>query len=68
MSRFNPPHPAVQHLTSEISRLSEQQTDALRKATFVGMTDNEVQQYDQRTARIGELVEELGVITSQKAA
>jgi DNA-binding transcriptional regulator YbjK len=42
--------------------------DAMRRATFVGMTEDEVRQYEQRRARIGELVKELGVITSQRAA
>lgn len=56
----------LQHLTSEIARLSEAQTDALRMAAFVGMTEDEVRAYQQRRRGIAELVKELTMLTSQK--
>ncbi len=57
-----------QALTAEITCLSEQQIDAMRTATFVGMTADEKHELEQRRARIRELVQELEVLTSQKAA
>ena len=57
-----------QTLTAEITCLSEQQIDAMRTATFVGMTADEKHELEQRRARIRELVQELEVLTSQKAA
>ncbi len=58
----------LQTLTAEITRLSEQQIDAMRTATFVGMTADEARQLEQRRARIRELVRELEVLTSERAA
>jgi hypothetical protein len=59
----------IQSLTAEITRLSEQQMDAMSRATFVGMTEeDELHEYDERRARITELVRELGVLTSRRAA
>jgi hypothetical protein len=53
---------------ADITRLSEQQMNAMGKATFVGMTEDEVREYEERRARINELVQELGVLTSERAA
>ena len=57
-----------QTLTAEITRLSEQQIDAMRTATFVGMTEAEAHELEQRRARIRELVRELERVTSLRAA
>ena len=56
----------LQHLTSEISRISEEQTQALRMATFVGMTEDEVREYRERRRRLSELVNEFAALTSNK--
>jgi hypothetical protein len=56
----------LQHLTSEISRISEQQTNALWTAAFVGMKEEESRDYQRRSKRLAELVGELAVLTSQK--
>jgi len=58
----------IEHLISEISHVSEQQTDALDGAAFVGMTENELRVYDERRKKLRELVHELEVLTSRKAA
>ena len=56
----------LQHLTSEINRISEQQTEALRTAAFAGMTEEEAREYLLRRERLGELVNQFAVLTSQK--
>ena len=56
----------LQRLTSEISRISEQQTDALWLAAFVGMREEEAWEYQRRRKKLAELVGELAVLTSQK--
>ena len=62
-----PVSPALlQHLTSEITRISDQQTEALRMAAFVGMTEEEAREYQQRRKRLSELVQEFAALTSQK--
>jgi len=55
----------LQHLTSEISRISEQQTDALWLAAFVGMREEEAWEYQRRRKKLAELVSELAALTSQ---
>jgi hypothetical protein len=68
MSSFNSPLSRLlaQIITSDINRLSEQQPDARTRATVVGMTEYDVRQFEQRRARLRDLVRELAVITSQK--
>ncbi|HEX6824344.1 MAG TPA: hypothetical protein VF123_19950 [Candidatus Sulfotelmatobacter sp.] len=51
---------------SKISQLSEQQTEALRRAMFGGMTEQEAEEYQQRSKTIGELVNRFAVFTSGK--
>jgi hypothetical protein len=55
----------LQHLTSEISQISEQQTQALWAAAFVGMSEDEERKYQHRRTRLAELVHELAALTSQ---
>jgi len=55
----------LQHLTCEISRISEQQTQALWTAAFVGMTEDQAREYQQRRNRLAELVHELAALTAQ---
>ncbi|HKT89421.1 MAG TPA: hypothetical protein VJQ59_13345 [Candidatus Sulfotelmatobacter sp.] len=58
----------VKNLVSEISRLSEQQTDALHGAAFVRMTETEERACEQRRKKLRELVRELEVLASRRAA
>jgi hypothetical protein len=55
----------IHRIKEEIDRLSEQQKEALKTATFVGMTHDEAKDYDSRRARITELIHELALL--QKA-
>ena len=68
MTRFSPsvsPFPfLVQHFKSEIARLSKEQVAAMSRATFLGMTEDEAHAYEERLAKIGELVQELAVLAS----
>lgn len=70
MSDFDlPVSPAlVQRLTSEINRIGDQQIEALRTATFVGMTEAQAKAYQDRRNKLRELVRQLEVITSRRAA
>ena len=52
----------IERLTSEITRLSQEQTEALRMAALVGMTEDEARGFEQRRRRIGELVGELAML------
>ena len=64
---YEPVSPTLlQHLTYEIGRLSEEQTEALRLAASVGMTEDEVRAYQQRRKRLSQLVKEFTFLTSQK--
>ena len=58
----------IHRLTSEIDQLSGQQIEALRMATFGGMTDDEASEFQSRRKWIGELIQELEALTSQKKA
>lgn len=44
----------------ELIRLLHEQIDALEQQTFVGLTDTELREYDERQSRIGALYETLG--------
>jgi hypothetical protein len=50
---------AIDRLKQEIERLTEQQSEALKTATYVGMTAAEARSYDARRQQITKLVEEL---------
>ena len=67
---FNPPVNAdlIQGLTFEIVQLSDRQTEALRTATFGGMTDYEAKQFQARRKRMAELIYKLEVLTLHKKA
>jgi hypothetical protein len=53
---------AVQQLKREIDRLTQVQADALKSATFIGMTPDEAKEYDERRQKITELVKELALL------
>ena len=60
MSPIGPPKtPLLQHVISQINKLSEQQNVAMRQAAFTGMTEEEAREYNKRAAQIRELVEKL---------
>jgi len=68
MVNTDPPMPdLIESLTSEIIRLNDEQIEALKRAAFLGMTDDESREYDQRGDRIAELVRELSTITRSAA-
>ena len=55
---------AVERIRQEIEKLTEEQNEALKTATFVGMTASEAKIYDARRQRITELVERLEFLRS----
>jgi len=58
----------IERLTSEISCLSQQQTEALRMAALVGMTEDEARVFEQRRRKIGELVGELAMLRPRRVS
>ena len=58
----SPTATAVHRLKQEIDRLSEQQSEALKMATFFGMTSHEAKEYDARRTQITRLVRELRML------
>jgi len=70
MTNINPStSPAlIERLTSEISRLSQQQTETLGMAALVGMTEDEAREFEQRRRTIGELVGELAMLRSPRTS
>lgn len=53
---------AVHALKTEIDRLTNLQSDALKQATFVGMTPDEAKDYDARRDQILGLVQQLATL------
>ena len=53
------PHDLVQRLKEEIGALTDQQTNALQAAIYVGMTPDEAKKYDARRQEISRLIAEL---------
>jgi len=51
-----------QRIKQEIERLTREQSEALKSATFVGMTPNEAKEYDDRRKKITCLVEQLRLL------
>lgn len=50
---------AIHRLKEEIDKLTQQQTDALRTATYLGMTTDEAKEYEERRDRILKYVQDL---------
>jgi len=50
---------AIHRIKQEIDELTEMQAEALKTATFVGMTSDGARDYDERRQRIAGLVQEL---------
>ena len=55
---------AIHNLQRQIHCLAEEQTDAMETETFVGLTAEETQQYEERRTRIMELVRQLRLLES----
>jgi hypothetical protein len=52
----------IHGLKQEINNLTTQQTEALQKAVFVGMTPDEAKEYDERRRRISKYIRDLKVL------
>ena len=57
---------AILRLKREIESLSEQQTETLKTATFLGMTSDEAKAYDARRVQITDLVRKLAQLTETR--
>jgi hypothetical protein len=53
---------AAHRLKNEIDALTDVQIEALKQATYVGMTPDEAKQYDERRKKIAHLIRELTVL------
>jgi|GEM_PF-3445161 hypothetical protein len=53
---------AIQRIKQKIDKLSQEQSEALKTATYVGMTAEAARQYDARRQQITKLVEELTLL------
>jgi hypothetical protein len=53
---------AIHRLKEEIDKLTNQQTEALKTATYLGMTTDEVKEYEQRREKILEYVNDLKIL------
>jgi hypothetical protein len=53
---------AIYKLKQDIDSLGEQQAEALKTATFVGMTSDEVIEYDTRGEKITEMIRQLRLL------
>ena len=49
----------------KIDTLTEQQSDALKRAIYLGMTTDEAKKYDERQRQITELVQELTLLEQE---
>ena len=61
-NRQSPTVEAIHRLKEEIDRLTEQQSEALRTATYLGMTTDEAKEYEERKQRILEYVQDLKML------
>ncbi len=50
---------SVERLKKEIDRLTQEQAEVLRTATYIGMTPDESREYDKRRNHILTLIKEL---------
>jgi hypothetical protein len=56
----------IKQVTEEIYQLAEEQTKALKQATFLGMTTDEASHCDSRRGRIRHLIRELQQLQNRK--
>ena len=52
----------IHGLKLEIDKLTTQQTEALQRAIFVGMTSDEAKEYDERRTRISQYIQDLKIL------
>lgn len=52
----------IHRLKEEIDKLTEQQAEALRTATYLGMTTDEAKEYEQRREKILDYVKDLKML------
>ncbi len=52
----------VHNLKEEIDRLTEEQTEAMKSATFIGLTTDEAKEYEDRRSKILQLVDQLRML------
>lgn len=52
----------IHRIKEEIDKLTEQQSDALNTATYLGMTADEAKEYDERRERVLKLVRDLKIL------
>jgi hypothetical protein len=51
--------PTIDRMKAEIDHLTGEQADALRTATYLGMTPEDTKEYDDRSSRITSLLQEV---------
>jgi len=56
---------AVHRVKGQLDKLTEQQSAALKRAIYLGMTADEAKKYDQRQRQITELVQELNLLEKE---
>ncbi len=56
---------AIRSLRREFNMLAEQQIEALKTATFVGMTGEQAKEYDARQRRINDLANKLARLSKE---
>jgi len=52
----------IHKLKEEIDKLTEQQSEALRRASYLGMTTDEAKEYEERREKILEYVKDLKML------
>ncbi len=58
----------IEELKREIESLCQTQNEALKTATFVGMTPEVARRYDERRQRINRLSEQLRLLNSKEVS
>jgi hypothetical protein len=56
----------VHRIKQEIEQLSDQQTEALKTATYVGMSDGEAKEYEHRGDRMNDLIKQLRLLQGRR--
>jgi hypothetical protein len=56
---------AIRRLKQEIERLTVMQSDALKAATYLGMTPDRLRDCGQRRRNIGKLIQELALLEKE---
>jgi lipid II:glycine glycyltransferase (peptidoglycan interpeptide bridge formation enzyme) len=67
-SNLSNPIEAIPQLKQEIDRLCQEQAEALKKATYVGMTLEEARVHDERRKKITQLSQQLLFLQTTKSS